>query len=692
MPLQPYEPSNSELSNCDDNVASRGSFEGAAGWEESREVVQGLEMPGQFGTVPHKQAEEDTHSHRIVRLMSPYSSITTTYHKCEPVEIQAEVLADGEEPVALCDPGSASSPAVTTDDPAAGSDDRSIILSQASRHPGKYGLKEYRKRWGRLPQRTMSKNAKIVRHKSRLRVAKRWRANMTKHYQWLHQSRGAVSGLPSKQSSKGDQPESGLANWKENEASSIGNSLATIEICSSHSVRRLPAAIPDEQLTSKNEPLPAEPVSSQDSAEEYSSRDETEVEEADVSDIEQPHPLDSQRDRLVTLLLERYLSYRKGSQQHDTDSRRNGTGSGSKNTNGQAQSNTGSGKQTAGQTRKRKSGSQDDEGIEDNDEEAPRRRKRPKATTEETKEHQSFACPFSKKSPSKYRRCYRYDLKRIRDVKQHLRRCHRRAVYCPVCSETFQSEEARDAHVRQRTCIESPGFTIEGISEIQAQSLSGKCSSKASAEQQWFHVFDIGFPGHTHPRSPYVDNNLSQELQSFRDYASVEGPSIIMEQLRGVHDWNEQDTAFLHQVLSDGIERIADQWSHGLASESNTELDTTSSMVKTAQNLSQNYSARQPVTAKVAKATRDWLRRDATDSSLNNMLPQPSGSSSCDESQPSGVVPQTESSIFELGMELFDLSMFSTGTQVAAASGDVEYSPDLWTLQYGPSNAELAIM
>lgn len=36
---------------------------------------------------------------------------------------------------------------------------------------------------------------------------------------------------------------------------------------------------------------------------------------------------------------------------------------------------------------------------------------------------------FSKASPSKYQQCYRYDMRRIRDVKQYLRRCDRRAVY-----------------------------------------------------------------------------------------------------------------------------------------------------------------------------------------------------------------------------------------------------------------------
>lgn len=50
---------------------------------------------------------------------------------------------------------------------------------------------------------------------------------------------------------------------------------------------------------------------------------------------------------------------------------------------------------------------------------------------------------------------------------------------------------------------------------------------------------------------------------------------------------------------------------------------------------------------------------------------------------------QTESSIYDFGVELLDFTMISTGAQVAVTPGDVEYTPDLWGIRYGP-NVELA--
>ena len=70
------------------------------------------------------------------------------------------------------------------------------------------------------------------------------------------------------------------------------------------------------------------------------------------------------------------------------------------------------------------------------------------------------------------------------------------------------------------------------------------------------------------------------------------------------------------------------------------------------------------------------------------MQPQLLGISSGDESQRCVEASQTESSIYDFGVDILDLTMISTGAQVAVAPGDVEYTPDLWGLRYGP-NVEL---
>lgn len=521
---------------------------------------------------------------------------------------------------------------------------------------------------------------KDAQQERRLRVVKS-RKGVTRLYPRLYGSLSSDAVSSPSRSSDDDQPEFALEKWEEHKAASISGPVMGAGTSSPDSPR-LPPDIKKDQLPTEGEVPSEETAQDQSGIDSSSSYSET---EADVSDFEQPHPLESQRDRIVDLLLERYGSYNTTVQQYKSGPNSNETGSGSNESHTEPHSSTSRGRQTTGQ--KRKGGPQESEDVEDDDDTGPRRHKRPKRAEEESTEHQSFACPFSKKSPARYRRCYRYDLKRVRDVKQHLRRCHRRAIYCPVCSETFPSEEARDTHVRRRNCLENASMTVDGINDLQAQKLNGKCSSKTSAEQQWFHVFDICFPGHDPPRSPYVDRLLSAELQSFRDYASAEGPSIMMEQLRGVRIWNEQDSAFLRQVLSDGLERIADRWSQSLTPCDDPKSDGTSSKITRASV--ESDPARPAIPPQVPRLARGCQGEQATTSAPTTTQPQISGFLS-DDDKPCEVVPQAGASIFELDVEFFDFGMLPTDAQATAATGEVDFAPDLWSLQYGP-NREVAI-
>ncbi|KAK2598767.1 hypothetical protein N8I77_012155 [Diaporthe amygdali] len=544
----------------------------------------------------------------------------------------------------------------------------------------RYRVGKRGRRWSWLSPRATRKITKDAQQEKRLRVAKS-RKRITRLYPRLYGSLSSdVVSFPSR-SSDDDQPEFALEKWEEQKAASISGPVMGAGTSNPDSPRR-PPYMKKDQLPTEGELPSEETAQDQSGIDSSSSYSET---EADVSDFEQPHPLESQRDRIVNLLLESYGSYNTTVQQYKSGPNSNETGSGSNESHTEPHSSTSRGRQTTGQ--KRKGGPQESEDVEDDDDTGPRRHKRPKRAEEESTEHQSFACPFSKKSPARYRRCYRYDLKRVRDVKQHLRRCHRRAIYCPVCSKTFPSEEARDTHVRRRNCLENASMTVDGINDLQAQKLNGKCSSKTSAEQQWFHVFDICFPGHDPPRSPSVDRLLSAELQSFRDYASAEGPSIMMEQLRGVRIWNEQDSAFLRQVLSDGLERIADRWSQSLTPCDDPKSDGTSSNITRASV--ESDPARPAIPPPVPRLARGFQGEHATTSAPTTTQPQISGFLS-DDDKPCEAVPQAGASIFELDVEFFDFSMLPTDAQATTATGEVDFAPDLWSLQYGP-NREVAI-
>ncbi|ROW00781.1 hypothetical protein VMCG_06522 [Cytospora schulzeri] len=278
-----------------------------------------------------------------------------------------------------------------------------------------------------------------------------------------------------------------------------------------------------------------------------------------VEDEVEHHPLYHHRDRIIDLLLERFHSCRTAHQYNEPGAGSHGSGRGSLQTVARAKKTT---------RTKRKAADSGDEEAEGDGNAFPRRRKKPKGDDEEAGSRLTLACPFSKKDPARHRRCYKYELKRVRDVKQHLRRCHRKAVYCPVCGQTFPDEETRDVHVRQRTCPASPDLNVEGVTETQIQQLAVKSSSKKSEEEQWFGIFEIVFPGHPRPKSPYVDQLFSDEIQSFRDFVTAEGPAILSEQLQEHQPLGEQDRHFLDRLLGIGCERIADLWAQRFQEES----------------------------------------------------------------------------------------------------------------------------
>ncbi|KAG8159981.1 hypothetical protein KVR01_010618 [Diaporthe batatas] len=127
----------------------------------------------------------------------------------------------------------------------------------------------------------------------------------------------------------------------------------------------------------------------------------------------------------------------------------------------------------------------------------------------------------------------------------------------------------RDQHIRQLSCSScSPSsHTLDGITDSQREKLEKKSASNASPEAQWFAVFDILFPGHDHPESPYIDNELLQDITLYQDFLTSNGPRILSNILtqQGVVTWNlpneERDLAALQQtVFEEGLRTIFDQW------------------------------------------------------------------------------------------------------------------------------------
>lgn len=119
------------------------------------------------------------------------------------------------------------------------------------------------------------------------------------------------------------------------------------------------------------------------------------------------HTLYHLKHQLIDLLVERFHSY--------TAANQHGTGSGGGGNDGTQQPSR-QDKQTA--SRKRNAVDQGDDESRDNGGASNKQPKKPKDTDADTGVRQTLDRPFSKKEPVRHRGCYRYKLKRVRDVKQ----------------------------------------------------------------------------------------------------------------------------------------------------------------------------------------------------------------------------------------------------------------------------------
>jgi hypothetical protein len=104
--------------------------------------------------------------------------------------------------------------------------------------------------------------------------------------------------------------------------------------------------------------------------------------------------------------------------------------------------------------------------------------KRPRTSKRASGPNVLFARPFAKKDPLKYRSCYSYVLKRIRDIKQHLSRFYQLSIYCPRCVSIFETEGECDKHIRALSCLVQDTIIYEGATRAQKILLGQRAFSK----------------------------------------------------------------------------------------------------------------------------------------------------------------------------------------------------------------------
>lgn len=97
---------------------------------------------------------------------------------------------------------------------------------------------------------------------------------------------------------------------------------------------------------------------------------------------------------------------------------------------------------------------------------------------------------------------------------------------------------------------------------------------------QWFAVFDILFPGHPQPKSPYIDRSASEEMYMFRDYLVGQGSTLLAGFLndKGAVTWNtpqeeRQLADFQTNILSDGLQLLFDGWESANAATASSHIN-----------------------------------------------------------------------------------------------------------------------
>ena len=119
----------------------------------------------------------------------------------------------------------------------------------------------------------------------------------------------------------------------------------------------------------------------------------------------------------------------------------------------------------------------------------------------------SLACPFYRLNPWKYYTCQKYDLQRIKDVKQHIHRKHVKPdFYCARCYEVFSNAMSRDAHTREGACDIRGDPQFDGVTDSQKEDLKNCHKRGKEVAEQWYYMWDILFKDQSRPKSPYIGN------------------------------------------------------------------------------------------------------------------------------------------------------------------------------------------
>lgn len=159
---------------------------------------------------------------------------------------------------------------------------------------------------------------------------------------------------------------------------------------------------------------------------------------------------------------------------------------------------------------------------------------RPTKRTAGLKDGRILTCPFVWVNNESHPNCLKLRLRRIRDVKQHLRRKHKQPYYCRRCKAVFKdgadSVEAQEHDNSDTRCPRRDDAKVpDGVTQAQFVRLEKK--SKADLVTQWNYIWEVLFPDavESKPQSPFLTDRLARadQLTAFGVFVQTHGQQIL---------------------------------------------------------------------------------------------------------------------------------------------------------------------
>jgi hypothetical protein len=197
------------------------------------------------------------------------------------------------------------------------------------------------------------------------------------------------------------------------------------------------------------------------------------------------------------------------------------------------------------------------------------RRKLPKVSTSPTTDAdlKLLACPYAKFDPRRYserneveknyRGCTSCFLKDINRLKQHLYRVHRRPEHhCPCCFMSFDTREAVDAHIVERSCERQASPFEEKMTPDQLTAIKRRDLGRDRCEA-WFDIYKILFPNSPLPSNAYVDSVHTLTVQDFMAFYEDEGRTVLSSEISwrlfGYPPLTAQHQLWVESILTESV-------------------------------------------------------------------------------------------------------------------------------------------